>query len=52
MTGAAVTALIKSCHDKIFIFLSSAGGWHRWFFITLASVVSLVLLVWLMHGTI
>ena len=30
-----------------FSFLSDAGGWQRWFFILLSSVVSLVLLVWL-----
>ena len=30
-----------------FSFLSSAGGWQRWFFIILSSVVSVVLLVWL-----
>ena len=28
-------------------FLADAGGWQRWFFITLASVVSVVLVVWL-----
>ena len=32
-----------------FIFLSDAGGWQRWFFIVLASVVSLMLLVWLLR---
>lgn len=30
-----------------FSFLADAGGWQRWFFIGLALVVSLVLLVWL-----
>ena len=30
-----------------FSLLSEAGGWQRWFFIGLASVVSLMLLVWL-----
>ena len=30
-----------------FSFLSDAGGWQRWFFVVLALVVSLVLLVWL-----
>lgn len=30
-----------------FSFLAEAGGWQRWFFIGLALVVSLVLLVWL-----
>ncbi len=28
-------------------FLADAGGWQRWFFIALASVVSVVLVVWL-----
>ena len=30
-----------------FSFLSDAAGWQRWFFIILAAVVSLVLIVWL-----
>ena len=30
-----------------FSLLADAGGWQRWFFIVLASVVSLVLAVWL-----
>ena len=30
-----------------FSFLSDAGGWQRWFFVVLAVVVTLVLLVWL-----
>lgn len=30
-----------------FSFLQDAGGWQRWFFIGLAVVVSVVLLVWL-----
>ncbi len=30
-----------------FSFLAGAGGWQRWFFIVLASVVSAVLVVWL-----
>ena len=30
-----------------FSFLSDAGGWQRWFFIGVASLVSVVLLVWL-----
>lgn len=28
-------------------FLADAGGWQRWFFIALATVVSVVLVVWL-----
>ena len=30
-----------------FSFLSSAGGWQRWFFIGISAMVSTVLLVWL-----
>jgi signal peptidase II len=30
-----------------FSFLAGAGGWQRWFFVVLASVVSAVLVVWL-----
>jgi len=30
-----------------FSFLSDAGGWQRWFFTVLSSVVSVVLIVWL-----
>lgn len=30
-----------------FSFLSDAGGWQRWLFVGISSVVSLVLLVWL-----
>ena len=30
-----------------FSFLSDAGGWQRWFFVVLSSVVSLVLVAWL-----
>lgn len=36
-------------YGAAFSFLSSAGGWQRWFFIVLASVVSVVLLVWLLR---
>ncbi len=30
-----------------FSFLSQAGGWQRWFFIALAIIVSIIILVWL-----
>lgn len=30
-----------------FSFLNDAGGWQRWFFVAISSVVSVVLLVWL-----
>jgi signal peptidase II len=36
-------------YGAAFSFLSDAGGWQRWFFVGLASVVSLVLLVWLLR---
>lgn len=32
-----------------FSFLSDAGGWQRWFFTGLSSVVSMALLVWLLR---
>ena len=31
-----------------FSFLSDAGGWQRWFFIVLSSVISAVLFIWLL----
>lgn len=34
-------------YGAAFSFLSDAGGWQRWFFTTIAIVVSVVLLVWL-----
>lgn len=34
-----------------FSFLSDAGGWQRWFFIALAIIVSIVLIVWLARLT-
>lgn len=36
-------------YGAAFSFLSDAGGWQRSFFIVLASVVSVVLLVWLLR---
>jgi signal peptidase II len=36
-------------YGAAFSFLSDAGGWQRWFFIVLASAVSLALLVWLLR---
>lgn len=30
-----------------FSFLSQAGGWQRWFFITLSTAISIALIVWL-----
>jgi len=30
-----------------FSFLSNAGGWQRWFFITLSGVISIALVIWL-----
>jgi signal peptidase II len=34
-------------YGAAFSFLSDAGGWQRWFFTILASVVTVVLVVWL-----
>ncbi len=34
-------------YGAAFSFLSDAGGWQRWFFTLLASLVTLVLIVWL-----
>jgi signal peptidase II len=36
-------------YGAAFSFLSDAGGWQRWFFVVLASLVSVVLLVWLLR---
>jgi len=36
-------------YGAAFSFLSNAGGWQRYFFIVLASVVSVALLVWLLR---
>ena len=36
-------------YGAAFSFLSDAGGWQRWFFTILASIVTLVLLVWLLR---
>lgn len=34
-------------YGAAFSFLAQAGGWQRWFFIGLAVIISVVLLVWL-----
>lgn len=36
-------------YGAAFSFLADAGGWQRWFFIVLATGVSIVLLVWLLR---
>jgi len=36
-------------YGAAFSFLSDAGGWQRWLFTGLASVVTLVLIVWLLR---
>ncbi len=36
-------------YGAAFSFLNDAGGWQRWLFVVLASMVSLVLLVWLLR---
>lgn len=33
-----------------FSFLSQAGEWHRWFFVAFSSIVSLVLIIWLIKA--
>jgi signal peptidase II len=46
-----VNSFINITHQKnsgaAFSFLADAGGWQRWFFTALASVVSAVIAVWL-----
>ena len=32
-----------------FSFLSQAGGWQRWFFILLAIIVSIIIMIWLLR---
>ena len=32
-----------------FSFLATAGGWQRWFFVALAVIISVVLVVWLLR---
>jgi signal peptidase II len=34
-------------YGAAFSFLAEAGGWQRWFFVGLAVIVSLVLIIWL-----
>lgn len=36
-------------YGAAFSFLSNAGGWQRWFFTVLASVVSLGLIIWVLR---
>lgn len=46
-----VTSFINLTHQHnygaAFSFLAGAGGWQRWFFIVLASIVSVVIAVWI-----
>ncbi len=46
-----VNSFINLTHQRntgaAFSFLADAGGWQRWFFITLASAVSVIIAVWL-----
>ena len=46
-----INSFINITHQKnpgaAFSFLADAGGWQRWFFIVLSSVVSVVIAVWL-----
>ncbi len=34
-------------HGAAFSFLAQAGGWQRWFFIGLALIISIALIIWL-----
>ena len=38
-------------YGAAFSFLSNAGGWQRWFFTVLSTVVSIVLVVWVLRLT-
>ena len=46
-----LNSFINLTHQKnpgaAFSFLADAGGWQRWFFVALSSIVSLVIAVWL-----
>ena len=46
-----INSFINITHQQntgaAFSFLAGAGGWQRWFFVVLASVVSIVIAVWL-----
>lgn len=46
-----LNSFINLTHQKnpgaAFSFLANAGGWQRWFFVALSSVVSAVIAVWL-----
>ncbi len=46
-----LNSFINLTHQKnpgaAFSFLADAGGWQRWFFVVLASVVSVVIAVWI-----
>lgn len=46
-----LNSFINLTHQKntgaAFSFLANAGGWQRWFFVVLASIVSVVIAVWI-----
>lgn len=46
-----LNSFINLTHQKntgaAFSFLANAGGWQRWFFVVLASIVSAVIVVWI-----
>lgn len=46
-----LNSFINLTHQKnpgaAFSFLADAGGWQRWFFVALSSIVSVVIIVWL-----
>jgi len=47
----SLTSFLNLTHQRnygaAFSFLADAGGWQRWFFVALASIVSAVLAVWI-----
>ncbi len=46
-----INSFLNLTHQKnpgaAWSFLADAGGWQRWFFVTLSSVVSVVIVVWI-----
>jgi signal peptidase II len=49
--SVTVNSFINLTHQRntgaAFSFLAGAGGWQRWFFVALASIVSVVIVIWL-----
>jgi len=42
-----VDLLLMPNRGAAYSFLQNAGGWQRWFFVSLASVISVVIIIWL-----